>query len=138
MYLEGARKCKCISKGNTIQHSTIHYNWLETSTRDSDKPNAMALVDKGADARADTELVEKKVAICKLDAIPARNVSHVIKAHQSQDDCLSIAALRLQHSVSQVALYGNHGLEGKLQLIQSCAELTSVITAGIGLHRSGS
>ncbi len=135
MYLEGARKGKCISKGNTVW---LRYNWLETSTRDSDKPNAMALVDKDAYARANTELLEKKVAICKLDAIPARNVSHVIKAHQSQDDCLSIAALQLQHSVCQVALDGNHGLEGKLQLIQSCAELTSVISADIGLRRSGS
>jgi len=105
--------------------------------RDSDKPNAMALVDKDADARANTEILEKKVAICKLDAILARNVPHVTKAHKSQDDCLSIAALRLQHSVCHKALDGNHGFAGKLQLIQSCVELTSVTSANIGPRKSG-
>jgi len=71
-------------------------------------------------------------------AQPARSVVDVVRGGQPQHDWLSFVVLQLKHCRNSIALNNNHGLEGKLQLVQSCAQLTVPVKGWFVRRRSGS
>ncbi len=80
--------------------------------------------------------IKKDGATSHVGALPARNVSDVAGSAQSQDDCLSFNASRLKHCICPIFLNANLGLEGKLQLFQSCAQLRIAKDRGFVRQRS--